>query len=50
MFAKIIVKDERLTGDDVNEVLAEKQQMIRKNGLANITRPANALKTSAACA
>src|SRR5262244_1056761 len=33
VFAKIIVKDERLSGDDVNEVLSEKQQIIRKNGL-----------------
>jgi adenylate kinase family enzyme len=33
VFAKIIVKDERLTGDDVHEVFAEKQQIIRKNGL-----------------
>ena len=33
VFAKIIVRTERLTGDDVNEVFAEKQQIIRKNGL-----------------
>ena len=33
VFAKIIVKDERLTGNDVNEVFAEKQQIIRKSGL-----------------
>jgi len=33
VFAKIIVKDERLCGDDVNEVFAEKQQIIRKSGL-----------------
>jgi ATP-dependent 26S proteasome regulatory subunit len=33
VFAKIIVKDERLSGDAVNEVFAEKQQIIRKNGL-----------------
>ena len=32
-FAKIIVKDERLSGEDVNEVFAEKQQIIRKSGL-----------------
>ena len=31
VFAKIIVKDERLCGDDVNEVFAEKQQIIRKS-------------------
>ena len=33
VLAKIIVKDERLSGEDVNEVFAEKQQIIRKNGL-----------------
>ena len=33
VFAKIIVQDERLTGEDVNEVFAEKQQIIRKSGL-----------------
>jgi ATP-dependent 26S proteasome regulatory subunit len=33
VFAKIIVQDERLAADDVNEVFAEKQQIIRKNGL-----------------
>ena len=33
VFAKIIVKDERLSADDVNEVFAEKQQIIRKSGL-----------------
>src|SRR5712675_808574 len=33
VFAKIIVKESRLSGDDVNEVLSEKQQIIRKNGL-----------------
>src|SRR5437762_626219 len=33
VFAKIIVKVERLTGEDVNEVFAEKQQIIRKSGL-----------------
>lgn len=33
VFAKIIVKDERLSGEDVAEVFAEKQQIIRKNGL-----------------
>jgi len=33
VFAKIIVKDERLSGDDVNEGFAEKQQIIRKSGL-----------------
>jgi hypothetical protein len=33
VFAKIIVKDSRLSGDDVHEVFAEKQQIIRKSGL-----------------
>jgi ATPases of the AAA+ class len=33
VFAKIIVKDNRLSVDDVNEVFSEKQQIIRKNGL-----------------
>jgi hypothetical protein len=33
VFAKIIVQRERLSGDDVNEVFAEKQQIIRKSGL-----------------
>ena len=33
VFAKIIVKDQSLGGDDVHEVFAEKQQIIRKSGL-----------------
>lgn len=33
VFAKIVVKDERLSGADVNDVFAEKQQIIRKSGL-----------------
>jgi MoxR-like ATPase len=33
VFAKIIVQSERLSGDDVKEVFAEKQQIIRKSGL-----------------
>ncbi len=33
VFAKIIVKDERLTGENVHDVFAEKQQIIRKSGL-----------------
>jgi len=33
VFAKIIVKDERLSVDAVHEVFAEKQQIIRKSGL-----------------
>ena len=33
VFAKIIVKDQRLSADYVDEVFAEKQQIIRKSGL-----------------
>ncbi len=33
VFAKIIVKSERLSAEDVNEVFTEKQQIIRKSGL-----------------
>jgi ATP-dependent 26S proteasome regulatory subunit len=33
VFAKIIVKSERLSAEDMNEVFAEKQQIIRKSGL-----------------
>lgn len=33
VFAKILVKFEGLSGDEVNEVFAEKQQIVRKNGL-----------------
>jgi len=33
VFAKIIVQEERLGGDNVNAVFAEKQQIIRKSGL-----------------
>ena len=33
VFAKIIVKNQRLSGDHVGEVFAEKQQIIRKSGL-----------------
>lgn len=33
VFARIIVKDSRLSGDAVGEVFAEKQQIIRKSGL-----------------
>ena len=33
VFAKIVVKDERLSSEDVNDVFAEKQQIIRKSGL-----------------
>jgi len=33
VFAKIIVRGERLSAEDVHEVFAEKQQIIRKSGL-----------------
>src|SRR5215469_5894003 len=33
VFAKIIVKSGRLSGDDIQEVFAEKQQIIRKSGV-----------------
>jgi hypothetical protein len=33
VFAKIIVKDQRLSADHVDDVFAEKQQIIRKSGL-----------------
>ncbi|MBN2505444.1 MAG: AAA family ATPase [Verrucomicrobia bacterium] len=33
VFAKIVVKAERLSGEDVHEVFAQKQQIIRKSGL-----------------
>ena len=33
VFAKIIVQEQRLSADHVNEVFAEKQQIIRKSGL-----------------
>lgn len=33
VFAKIVVKGERLSADDIDEVFAEKQQIIRKSGL-----------------
>jgi len=33
VFARIIVKGEKLSGNHVNEVFAEKQQIIRKSGL-----------------
>ncbi len=33
VFAKIIVKSERLSGEGMSEVFAEKQQIIRKSGL-----------------
>jgi hypothetical protein len=33
VFAKILIRNQRLSGDDVGEVFAQKQQVIRKNGL-----------------
>ncbi len=33
VFAKIVVKAERLSGEDVSEIFSEKQQIIRKSGL-----------------
>lgn len=33
VFAKIIVRDQRLDGSDINEVFSEKRQIIRKSGL-----------------
>jgi hypothetical protein len=33
VFARIVVKEQRLSAADVNEVFAEKQQIIRKSGL-----------------
>ncbi len=33
VFARIIVQDGRLSGDDVNAVFAEKRQIVRKSGL-----------------
>ncbi|HXT10710.1 MAG TPA: AAA family ATPase [Candidatus Angelobacter sp.] len=33
VFAKIIVKSGRLSGDDISDVFAEKQQIIRKSGV-----------------
>ena len=33
VFAKIIVQDQRLSADDVSEVFAQKQQIVRKSGL-----------------
>src|SRR5688572_2784864 len=33
VFARILVRKERLTGDEVPEVLEEKRQLVRKNGL-----------------
>ena len=33
VFARILVRKERLTGEEVGEVLEEKRQLVRKNGL-----------------
>jgi hypothetical protein len=33
VFARILVEKERLTGDEASEVLEEKRQLVRKNGL-----------------
>lgn len=33
VFARLLIKDQRLSADQVNEVFAQKQQIIRKNGL-----------------
>jgi hypothetical protein len=33
VFAKILIKNQRLAGEDVGEVFAQKQQIIRKSGL-----------------
>jgi hypothetical protein len=33
VFARILIQKQRLSGDDVGEVFAQKQQIIRKNGL-----------------
>lgn len=38
VFAKIVVKDQRLSADHVDEVFAEKQQIIRKSGLLEYYR------------
>lgn len=39
VFSKIIVRDARLTSGDVNEVFAEKRQIIRKSGLLDYYSP-----------
>jgi len=39
VFAKILVKYERLSAEDVHEVFAEKQQIVRKNGLLEYCSP-----------
>ena len=44
VFAKIIVTDGRLTADDVHAVFAEKQQIIRKNGLLEYHPPVEDLR------
>ncbi len=39
VFAKVVVKFQRLNGDDVGEIFAEKQQVVRKNGLLEYCTP-----------
>ncbi|PWU08437.1 MAG: ATPase [Verrucomicrobia bacterium] len=39
VFARILIKQGTLSGDHVNEVFAEKQQIIRKNGLLEYCAP-----------
>ncbi len=43
VFAKIIVRDARLDGDGVDDVFAEKQQIIRKSGLLEYCAPTEGL-------
>ena len=40
VLAKVIVRDERLGSHDVSEVLAQKQQIVRKSGLLDYCEPA----------
>jgi AAA+ superfamily predicted ATPase len=44
VFAKALVNDGRLSGDDVSTVFAEKQQIIRKSGLLEYYEAADALQ------
>lgn len=44
VFARIIVKDERLSGEDVSQVIAEKQQIVRKSGLLEYYQPEERLE------
>ncbi len=45
VFAKVIVKYGRLSGQDVAEVFSEKQQIVRKNGLLEYCSPSETLDT-----